>query len=140
VVFDLDPIRRLSAESLHTAPFEAVADRLAERGIEGPKAAPFWAAVRPNLNRLADVDEWWRLVKDGAELVVAEEDRAFVETALASLPPRPWGPETWGAWTADLKQRTGRKGAALFRPLRRALTGRDQGPEMAALMPLLEKP
>jgi glutamyl-tRNA synthetase len=139
-VFDLDPIRRLSAESLHAAPFEVVAERLAARGIEGPKARPFWEAVRPNLTRLADADAWWQLVNEGAQPVVSEQDREFVEMALASLPPRPWGPETWGAWTAELKQRTGRKGAALFRPLRRALTGRDQGPEMAALMPLLEKP
>jgi glutamyl-tRNA synthetase len=140
VVFDLDPIRRLSAEILHAAAFEAVATRLAARGVRGPKAEPFWVAVRPNLTRLADVDAWWQLVNEGAEPVIFEEDRDFVEMALANLPPRPWDPGTWGAWTADLRQRSGRKGAALFRPLRRALTGRDQGPEMAALMPLLEKP
>ncbi len=35
---------------------------------------------------------------------------------------------------------TGRKGRGLFRPLRLALTGREHGPEMAALMPLLRKP
>jgi glutamyl-tRNA synthetase len=36
-----------------------------------------------------------------------------------------------------LKERTGRTGRALFHPLRRALTGRDSGPEMAALLPLI---
>ena len=38
------------------------------------------------------------------------------------LPPRPWGPETWKDWTTEVKSRTGRKGRALFRPLRLALT------------------
>jgi glutamyl-tRNA synthetase len=39
-----------------------------------------------------------------------------------------------------VKAQTGRKGRDLFRPLRLALTGRDHGPDMAALMPLLRKP
>jgi glutamyl-tRNA synthetase len=36
-----------------------------------------------------------------------------------------------------LKEETGRKGRALFLPLRQALTGRDHGPDMAALLPLI---
>ena len=37
------------------------------------------------------------------------------------------------------KAATGRKGKGLFMPLRKALTGMDHGPEMAELMPLLQK-
>jgi glutamyl-tRNA synthetase len=36
-----------------------------------------------------------------------------------------------------LKTATGRKGKALFLPLRQALTGMDHGPDMAALLPLI---
>ncbi len=103
-------------------------------------APDFWAAVAPNLERFADAAEWWAICRDGAAPAVAPEDEAFVAEALAMLPPRPWGPETWRAWTEAVKARTGRKGRALYRPLRRALTGRDRGPEMAALMPLLRHP
>ena len=38
-----------------------------------------------------------------------------------------------------VKEATGRKGKGLFMPLRKALTGLDHGPDMAALMPLLQK-
>jgi glutamyl-tRNA synthetase len=38
-----------------------------------------------------------------------------------------------------VKAATGRKGRALYQPLRLALTGRDHGPEMALLMPLLQR-
>ena len=38
---------------------------------------------------------------------------------------------------AALKDATGRKGKALFLPLRLALTGREHGPDMAALLPLI---
>jgi len=36
-----------------------------------------------------------------------------------------------------LKEATGRKGKALFLPLRLALTGREHGPDMGALLPLI---
>ena len=47
------------------------------------------------------------------------------------------GGDVWHALVDALKARTGRKGKPLFQPLRRALTGRDHGPEMAALLPLI---
>lgn len=43
------------------------------------------------------------------------------------------GNTTWKAWTSAL----GRKGKALFHPLRLALTARETGPEMAKLLPLI---
>ena len=48
-----------------------------------------------------------------------------------------FGSDTWSRRTEALKQDTGRKGKALFRPLRPALTGREEGPELKALLPLI---
>jgi glutamyl-tRNA synthetase len=48
-----------------------------------------------------------------------------------------WSAEPWTSLTQALKTATGRKGKPLFLPLRLALTGRDHGPEMAALLPLI---
>jgi len=36
-----------------------------------------------------------------------------------------------------VKAKTGRKGRALFKPLRLALTGLEAGPELADLLPLI---
>ena len=138
----LDPaeIAPLSARILHETSFEAAQPRLAALGIAGPDAPAFWAAVRGNLAALDDAAEWWAIARQGAEPAeIPEEDRAFVAQALAALPPRPWGPETWREWTGALKTASGRKGRALFMPLRLALTGRAHGPEMAAFMPLLHE-
>jgi glutamyl-tRNA synthetase len=140
VAFDPEQLRRLSAATLRGMGFAAVADRLAAIGVGGPEAPALWEAVRPNLDRLSDAADWARIAAGGAEPLVAPEDAAFVAEALALLPPRPWDRGTWGAWTKAVAAATGRKGAALFRPLRRALTGRDHGPDMAALMPLLKRP
>jgi glutamyl-tRNA synthetase len=56
---------------------------------------------------------------------------------LALLPEEPWDETTWSAWTGAVKGATGRKGRALFHPLRLALTGAESGPELAALLPLI---
>ena len=98
-----------------------------------------WLTVRGNLDRLSDAAAWWRIVKDGPQDAVelSEEDRAYVRTALSLLPPDPWSRETWKAWTEAVKEATGRKGKSLFMPLRLALTGREHGPELADLLPLL---
>lgn len=134
---DLDP---LTARILHEAPFAVVAPRLAALGVEGETAEPLWLAVRGNLSRLAEAADWAAICETGAPPKVDPEDAEFVAEALALLPPRPWGPTAWKDWTAAAKAASGRKGRALFQPLRRALTGRDHGPEMAALMPLMRGP
>ena len=67
----------------------------------------------------------------------AIDDPHFAATAAGLLPPEPWDGGTWRAWTEAVKSATGRKGKALFMPLRRALTGLDHGPELAGLLPLI---
>ena len=62
-------------------------------------------------------------------------NRALVEDLL---PEPPFDGETWGTWTQAVKAATGRKGKGLFMPLRKAVTGRERGPEMAALLPLMQ--
>ncbi|MDT8344210.1 MAG: glutamate--tRNA ligase [Thermohalobaculum sp.] len=138
--FDPVELAAHSAKTLRALPFGDVRDRLEAIGVAPETAPAFWAAVGHNLDRLDDAAGWWAICRDGAEAAVAPEDAGFVADALALLPPRPWGAETWKAWTDAVKAATGRKGRALFLPLRRALTGRDHGPEMAALMPLLSTP
>ena len=133
--FDEAELRALSARTLHRLSFAAVRDRLAALGIAGPLAEPFWAAARGNLARLDEARQWWAVVH--GSVAPLGEDGAFLAQAAACLPPEPWGGATWGEWTERLKALTGRGGRDLFHPLRLALTGRDAGPELAALLPLI---
>ena len=132
---DLFPLTRAHVQSL---PLDRVAGRIAELGVPTEIAAEFWAVAKGNITVLAELESWWQLFRDGAVPLVDEADRAFVSQAMALLPAQPWTKATWGEWTATVKTATGRKGKELFRPLRRALTGRDAGPEMADVMPLLQ--
>ena len=65
---------------------------------------------------------------------LSAEDRAYLAEAADALT---WSDDPWHGLTGTLKASTGRKGKALFQPLRLALTGRPSGPEMAAILPLI---
>lgn len=131
--FDEAELRALNTRLLHTTPYAAVAERLEALGISGGEA--FWLAVRDNVSRLADAAEWWAVVSQPIAPTV--EDPAFCARAAELLPSAPWDESTWGIWTSAIKAETGRKGRALFHPLRLALTGREEGPELKVLLPLI---
>ena len=137
--FDVKDLFPLTGRYLQTLEAADVADKIAALGVPADKAAQFWAVTKENIETLHDLDGWWAMFRDGAEPVIAEEDAAFVAEAVGMLPEMPFDEGTWGAWTAAVKEATGRKGRGLFRPLRLALTGQESGPEMAAVMPLLQK-
>ncbi|WP_173931821.1 glutamate--tRNA ligase [Chelativorans sp. Marseille-P2723] len=138
--FDPAELAMLSRNLIHTMPYEEAEEQLNEMGISGPGARPFWNAVRGNLEKVADAAFWWRIIREGpGETELSDEDRSFVREAFDLLPPEPWDRDTWRSWTESVKAVTGRKGKALFRPLRLALTGKESGPELADLMPLLNR-
>jgi len=133
--FDPDDLGTLTHRTLALYDFEDVRERLASLDVVGHKAEPLWRAARGNLSRFEDVLKWWRIV-DG-EISPVHEDADFLREAAHALPPEPWDETTWSAWTGAVKSATGRKGKALFHPLRLALTGEESGPELAALLPLI---
>ena len=137
--FDPDELLVLNRSLLHHMPFEQARDRLAALGIAGDRAEAFWNAVRGNLDRLSDATQWWTVVNEGPQEKpdLSAEDREFVDKALDLLPEEPWDGSIWRKWTGKVREESGRKGKALFMPLRLALTGLPSGPDLADLLPLL---
>jgi len=101
----------------------------------------FVELVRHNLVLPKDAAPWRAVVRDellplgqDEQRVVAAAGPDFFAAAAAAL-------EESGSdlklLTKLLKERTGRKGAELFMPLRVALTGQAHGPELAPLFALM---
>ena len=132
--YDPAELEGLNARILHTMPFEVARPRLAPLGLG---SEPLWLALRENLSRFDDIGDLAKLVAGPVEPVVAAEDREFIDLARQTLPPEPWDQDTWALWTKGLKEKSGRKGKALYLPLRLALTGRHDGPELRSLLPLM---
>ncbi len=128
--FDEAELERLNQAIVHQLEYAAVAGQLPE-GMDETA----WTAIRPNLEKVADAADWWRVVTGPVEQPAFDaETRTYIGQAATSLV---WSEDPWTALTASLKESTGRKGKALFLPLRQALTGMDHGPDMHALLPLI---
>ncbi|RJY09767.1 glutamate--tRNA ligase [Aurantiacibacter aquimixticola] len=128
--FDDAELDRVNAAIVHQMGFAQVSDRLPDGMDESG-----WHAIRPNISTVPEAADWWRIVTGPVEpRDFDEETRVFLATAEDLLE---WSDTPWQDLTATLKERTGRKGKALFLPLRQALTGRDFGPDMGELLPLI---
>lgn len=102
------------------------------------RRAAFAALLRGNVLLPRDARDWLAVLEGAlpppgpdAARAIAEAGPAFFDAALAGYA------ETGGdlaALAEKLKRSTGRKGKALYMPLRFALTGRHDGPELAALL------
>lgn len=136
--FDVDDLYPLTARYNHTLPLSAVADRIAALGVPAEQAERFWDVARENITVLSDLSEWAGLAQNGADPIIEAGDEDFIAEAMTMLPDGPYTDATWGEWTSAVKEATGRKGKGLFMPLRKAVTGRERGPDMASLMPLLQ--
>jgi len=142
--FDETQLRHWQREAIaHASETELIAwlgGRLLGIG-DAERARTFVAVVRGNLLFPVDADPLVAMVCDGeispdgdavGEIVAAGPD--FFGQALAA-----WraGVGEFRPWTRAVAECTGRRGAALYMPLRAALTGRTHGPELAPLMALM---
>lgn len=102
--------------------------RLLAQNVLFPAEAAAWLALLRG-QPLAPTDE--------AAVALAEAGAAFFAAAAAAF--EAVGPEP-RPLVAELQARTGRRGAALYRPLRAALTGRLDGPELGPLLAAIPAP
>ncbi len=133
--FDEGELALLGQKILHHTAYGAVSARL-PAAIDEAR----WHAIRPNLMTVAEAAEWAAIFDgpfDPPESDAA--DRPVLSAAAAAVTAIDWSADPWHALTDAVKAATGAKGRALFLPLRRTLTGRDHGPDMGELLPLIAK-
>ena len=129
----LEELAALNRSVVHEMPYEEARERV------GGLTRALWNAVRANVERVEDAERWVEVVQgQGPRFEADEADRPFLRQAAALLPDE-LDDGSWRTWTGSLKEETGRKGRALFMPLRMALTGLDHGPELADLLPLMDR-
>ena len=126
--FDDEELRKFSTKLIHNMPYSALKDNF---GV----SEDFWNKVRGNLEIAKDVLLWDNICNKEIEPVI--EDMDFTLKASEMLPKGDYDVETFGAWINEVKTATGRKGKDLFHPVRMALTGEANGPELKTLLPLI---
>jgi len=132
--FSDDELLLINGRLLHDRPYEDVKEHLERLNVGGGEA--FWNLIRSNVSKVTDAAGWSTVIYSPMPGRIEDEDKDFCLAAANSLPDVITD-QTWSEWTGTLKVDHARKGKTLFMPLRRALTGRDRGPEMGKLLELL---
>ena len=132
--FSDDELLLLNGRLLHDTPYAAVKDHLESLNVGGGE--DFWTLIRSNVSKVTDAAGWSTVIYAPMPGRIEDEDKDFCEAAANALPDSITA-GTWSEWTSTLKVDHARKGKTLFMPLRRALTGRDRGPEMGKMLELL---
>ena len=134
--FDPEELSRLNTRYVHTMPYDVARERLAAACAD--EGETFWLLIRENIATVEEASGWAQSLRAEEPLATFdEEDLAYLRSAWSLLPDEPWTEDTAPAWLADIKSTTGRKGQALFKPLRMALTGRPDGPDLKRWIPLV---
>jgi glutamyl-tRNA synthetase len=134
--FDPAQIGHWQRVALDALPEDALREWAGEAALAPvpPAARPaFLAAVRHNVTCPAEVADWAECLFGAAELSPRPETGAGPELFAAAL-------AAWDAGAADhkglagaVKAAVGVSGKGFFKPLRMALTGRAEGPDLGAL-------
>lgn len=126
--FDEEELKKFNTKLVHNMPYAALKDNF---GV----SESFWDKVKGNLNIAKDVLVWDNICNK--EIAPIAEDKAFTAEAAELLPKGEFNEATFGAWINAVKAASGRKGKELFHPIRMALTGLADGPELKTLLPLI---
>ncbi len=131
-----EAVAHLSAEDFRNWIGVKLPQQLNDEQIE-----KFMTAIRHNVAFPIDAQQWADVIF-GAAPLMHEEARVAIQTAGPDFFAR--AHEVFSRGVAELKENTkelgrvtGRKGPALFMPLRAALTGATHGPELAPIVALL---
>ena len=126
--FDEEELRHFNIKYIHNLPYEIIKDRVSV-------TESFWLKIRANIEKVSDYEAWNKICNDEIEPIV--EDKEFTSCAANLLPEQPWDNDTFSTWVNVIKEQTGKKGKELFHPIRLALTGQENGPELKVLLPLI---
>jgi len=97
----------------------------------------FWKFIKNNIGFFSESLEWIDIIKSKNTFI--NEDKDYLCAAAKLLPDEPYDETSWDEWTSLIKDKTGKQGKELYMPLRIALTGREKGPELKYLLPLINK-
>ena len=102
-----------------------------------------WFAIRPNLSKVVEAKDWHNIIYGNISCDSISNESIFLEQCVICLKELiethqgAWDANDYDKWIALIKQKTGRIGKQLFMPIRLALTGRENGPEIKKVFPLI---
>ncbi len=134
--FSINVLKLLNKDMLQSYDFSDVKQKFFDLNIKDVNEG-FWIFIKNNINFFSESLDWFNIINSTKTYIDNAND--YLNLAAELLPEGPFDETTWDTWIDLIKNKTGKKGKDLFMPIRLALTGREKGPELKYLLPLLTK-
>ena len=134
--FNEDDLIKIKSNILKKIEFKEASNKLEKIDVHKSNEE-FWNLIKNNINFLNEAIEWWAIVND--DKIYVNDKNDFLIQCASVLPSEPYDINTWEDWLKEIKKLSKKTGKDLFMPLRMALTGKKNGPEIKYLLPLLTK-
>ena len=131
--------QRLALDALTPAALADWAGDSAMEQVPVEARGAFLEAVRHNVTRPEEVAEWAAVLFGPAELAPPPDTDAEPALFAAALAALDAGASDHRALAAAVKDAVGATGKKFFKPLRLALTGRAEGPDLGALFAVMPR-
>ena len=136
--FSIDVLKSLNKDILQSYFFDEISDRI-NLICEDLIDKKLWQFTKNNIDFFVEIKNWVDIIKSENNFMKDTMDAKLINAAIESLPEDPYNEDSWDIWTSKIKDLTSLKGKDLFMPLRKILTGMNNGPELKYLLPLLNK-
>lgn len=136
IYYNIEDLKRINTKMIRHMSYADINERLIEEKAEYITES-FWNRVKGNINVLSDIKTWWTICNTKLQPKILDENKEFTKIVGELLPQEPWGQDIYNVWINSVKEKTGRNGHELFMPIRLALSGIDNGPELKYLLPML---
>ena len=134
--FSIEILKLLNKDILQKYNFSDVVEKFKDFGMSDLNEN-FWLFVHNNIDFFYECIDWKKIIFSVNSY--KSNNKELLKEAALLLPDEPFNINTWDDWTSLIKDKTGLKGKDLFMPLRIGLTGKEKGPELKFLLPLLSK-
>ena len=137
--YNIDELEILNHKILQIIDFAEISKKLNKLGINNNNAEDFYHKIKPNINFITDVKKWHDICFNDFKYNNDKSDQEFLNDIIKYIPDNCSNKNAWQEWLSQIKQNTTRKGKDLFMPIRLALSGEENGPEIATLINIISK-
>ncbi len=126
--FSLEKLAVVNNSLMHLYSYEEVKNYLNDNKIN--TSEEIWELIKNNLVTILDIEAWNKIINSDLNFT-AEDNKNVIGTALEILPNSfPLSLQTWQDFIKNIKSKISAEGKELFLPLRLAVTGKQNGPEL----------
>ncbi|MFZ9180900.1 MAG: glutamate--tRNA ligase [Rickettsiales bacterium] len=137
--YDILELNNINQKLLQILDFQYIQQRVKELNLKYNISKELWEMCKSNINFIHEIESWVEIFDEKFRYKNAENHKEFLENCIKVLPSETNHDNSWQIWLDEIKKICDKKGKELFMPIRLALTGKENGPELKYVIKYLSR-